>query len=103
MKIDEINFNTEVMSCELPVVVTFWAEWCGACHIIAPAMEELASEYNGKLKIGILDVDRNKSIVEKYGIKSYPTMLFFKKNNLKDRVSGVISKKELKEKVMTLL
>jgi len=103
LSINDNNFKNEVKKSSLPVVVTFWAEWCGSCHIMAPLVEEIANDYSGKVKMGILNVDDNKVIAEEYGVISYPTILFFKQNNLIDVANGVISKKELKEKVMTIL
>jgi thioredoxin len=103
LNINEFNFNDEIISGTQPVVIAFWADWSGPCHIIAPAVEEIACEYNGKIKMGILDIDDNKEIADKYSVLILPTLLFFKENNLHDRVTGVISKEELERRVTALL
>ncbi len=103
LSINEFNFDEEIFSSGLPIVVAFWADWCGPCHIIAPAVEEIACEFEGKVKMGILDIDENRKLADEFGIYALPTLLFFKKNNLFDRVTGVISRKELKNRVKSLL
>jgi thioredoxin 1 len=95
LSITDTNFNEKVFNSALPTVVTCWAEWCGPCHIIAPVVEQLAEEYHDQFRVGILDVDLNPIIKNKYGIHTLPTLLFFKQNNLQNMVVGVISKKEL--------
>jgi thioredoxin 1 len=103
LSITDLNFNEKVFSGDLPTVVACWADWCGPCHIIAPVVEQVAKEYHNRFRVGILDVDKNPRIKNQYGINSLPTLLFFKNNNLQDRVVGVISKKELIERLNGIL
>ncbi|MFA5276009.1 MAG: thioredoxin [Candidatus Omnitrophota bacterium] len=95
------NFKKEVVESELPVLVDFWANWCGPCKMIAPAVEELAKEYAGKIKIGKLDVDGNSKIASHYGIMSIPTLMFFKKGQVLEQVVGALNKADLKRKIET--
>ena len=78
IELNDANFEQEVLKANIPVLVDFWAVWCGPCKMIAPIVEELAIEYDGKLKIGKLDVDNNQQIAMQYGIRSIPTLLVFK-------------------------
>lgn len=100
--ITDDNFETEVTNSEIPVVVDFWAEWCGPCRMIAPIMEELAESFEGKVKIGKLDVDSNQQTAVKYGVRSIPTVLFFKGGELKDTVIGAVPKNVFVEKIEAL-
>lgn len=93
------NFKQEVLESELPVLVDFWATWCGPCKSIAPHIDELAKEYSGKIKIGEVDVDNNSKIPTDYGIMSIPTIIFFKKGKVMDQFTGAASKLELKRKI----
>ena len=86
------NFNQEVIDSEQPVLVDFWAEWCGPCRMIAPMIEELASEYDGKAIIGKLDVDNNQESSVKFGVRSIPTLLIFKDGEIVDRHVGAVGK-----------
>jgi len=85
----DATFDNEVLKSTVPVVVDFWAEWCGPCRMIAPIMEELANEFDGKIKIGKLDVDSNQQSSIKYGVRSIPTVLFFKGGELIDSISRI--------------
>jgi len=97
------NFNTEVLKSDLPVVVDFWATWCGPCRMIAPIMEELAEKYEGKVKIGKLDVDENQQTAVKYGVRSIPTVLILKGGEVIDTVIGAVPKTMFVEKIQKLV
>lgn len=97
------NFETEVLNSDLPVVIDFWAVWCGPCKIIAPTIEQLAVEYEGKAKVGKLDVDNNPNMAVKYGVRSIPTVLFFKNGEVKETVIGAVNKRIFVEKLESLL
>ncbi len=93
------SFKQEVLESELPVLVDFWATWCGPCKMIAPLVDEFAKEYAGKMKIGKVDVDNNSKIPTQYGIMSIPTIMFFKKGKIMDQLVGAASKLDLKRKI----
>ncbi len=93
------NFSTEVLQSDKPVLVDFWAVWCGPCKMIAPIVEELAVEYEGKAKVGKLDVDNNQESAIKYGVRSIPTVLIFKGGKVVDTIIGAVPKIHLKQKL----
>ena len=93
------NFEREVLSSEVPVLVDFWAEWCMPCKMIAPALKELAVEYEGRLKIGKLNVDENADLAAQYNIVSIPTMLFFKGGEVVKHQIGAVPKEHLKQAI----
>ena len=89
------NFDTEVIKSNKPVLVDFWAEWCGPCKMLSPTIEALALEYNGKVSIGKVNVDHNAEIATKYGIRSIPCLLFFKDGKVEKQIVGAIEKSEI--------
>jgi thioredoxin 1 len=93
--ITDDNFEKEVLESAEPVLIDFWAVWCGPCRMIAPVVEELASEYAGKAKIGKLDVDSNPMVASKYGIRSIPTLLIFKDGKVVEQIVGAVPKQKL--------
>ncbi len=97
------NFNAEVLKSDLPVLIDFWAVWCGPCRMIAPIVEELAIEYSGKLKIGKLDVDNNQQTSINYGVRSIPTLLIFKGGQLKDTIIGAVPKAQIVQRLKSVL
>ncbi len=97
--INEENFETEVLKATHPVLIDFWAIWCGPCKMIAPIVDELARDYEGQIKVGKCDVDSNQSIAIKYGIRSIPTLLLFKNGQVVDQIIGAVPKHFIKEKI----
>jgi len=103
IEITDDNFEAEVTKSDKPVLIDFWAVWCGPCKLIAPIVEELATEYDGKVKIGKLDVDSNQQTSIKFGVRSIPTLLLFKDGNLKETIIGAVPKSKIVEKLNAVL
>jgi thioredoxin 1 len=95
--VTDASFEEEVLAAEVPVLVDFWAEWCGPCKMIAPVLSELADEYAGKVKICKVDVDANPDIPPKFGIRGIPTLILFKGGNAEATKVGALSKAQLSE------
>ena len=98
--VDDTNFQNEVLNSSVPVLVDFWAVWCGPCKMIAPIVEEVASEYNGKLKVTQMDVDANPRTAMQYGIRSIPTLMVFKGGQVVEQIVGAVPKRHLVDKVV---
>jgi thioredoxin 1 len=98
--VDDSTFQAEVLNADKPVLVDYWAIWCGPCKMIAPILEELAAEYDGKLKVAKLDVDANPKTAMQYGIRSIPTLMIFKGGQVVEQLVGAVPKRTLIEKIM---
>jgi thioredoxin 1 len=95
--VSDDSFEEEVLSSKTPVLVDYWAEWCGPCKVIAPVLEEIAKEYDGKMKVCKLDIDANETTPPKYGIRGIPTLMLFKDGNVEATKVGALSKSQLTE------
>lgn len=100
IEITDGNFEQEVIKSETPVLIDFWAVWCGPCRMVAPIVEELAKEYDGKLKVGKLDVDNNPEVSLKFGIRSIPTLMVFKRGQVVEQIIGAVPKRNLVDKIL---
>jgi len=103
LEITDANFNELALQSKKPVLVDFWAEWCGPCRMITPIIEELSEEYDGKIVVGKVDVDNNPDICSKYGIRNIPTILFFKNGEIADKQVGAAPKNALASKIDSLI
>ena len=93
--ITDDTFEQEVLQADTPVLVDYWAEWCGPCKMIAPALDQIASEYQGRLKVAKLNIDENQATPPKYGIRGIPTLMLFKNGNVEATRVGALSKSQL--------
>ena len=103
VEINDIDFDKEVIESEVPVLVDFWAPWCGPCKALAPTLDEISKDNEGKIKIVKINVDDNKEIAVKFGIQSIPTMLIFIKGELKEQIVGSLPKNQIEKTIMDLI
>jgi thioredoxin 1 len=101
--LQDATFDKEVLKSDVPVLVDFWAVWCGPCKAIAPAVEELAKQYKGKVKIAKMDVDEHQQVPQQFGIRSIPTLLLFKGGRVVDTIVGAVPKAKLEESLKKVL
>ena len=103
LQLDDSLFDTEVLKSDIPVLVDFWAPWCGPCRILAPVVEEISSSYSGRIKVGKLNVDENHETTMKYGIRSIPTIIIFKNGQVFEQVIGAVPKTEIERLIIKAL
>ena len=103
VELNDAIFDSEVLKSESPVLVDFWAPWCGPCRILAPAVEEIANSYNGRIKVGKLNVDDNQETTMQYSIRSIPTLILFKNGKALDQIIGAVPKSEIEKMVKKAL
>jgi thioredoxin len=103
LEVTDSTFEQEVLQSKQPVLVDFWAVWCGPCRAVAPIVEEIAGEYEGQLKVMKLDVDNNPQTAMSYGVQSIPTLLVFKDGNPAERIIGAVPKKVITDKLQSVL
>jgi len=99
LEFNDSNFDQEVLKSDKPVLVDFWAEWCGPCRIVGPTVEELAKDFDGRALVGKLNVDENSSVAAQFGIRNIPTLLIFKNGQIVDKQVGVAPKSVLAQKI----
>ena len=103
IEFNDQNFDSDVLKAETPVLVDFWAVWCGPCKAIAPIVEEIANDFSGKVKVGKMDVDSNNQVAMRYGIRSIPTLLLFKNGEVVDQVIGNVGKDSIESMISKTL
>jgi thioredoxin 1 len=103
LEVTDSNFDEVVVNSDVPVIVDFWAVWCGPCRMVGPIVEEIGIEYSGKAKVAKLDVDNNNATAAKFGIRNIPTLLFFKNGQVVDKQVGAVPKQVLVNKLEALL
>ncbi len=97
LEVTDSSFEEEVLKCDLPVLVDFWAPWCGPCRAMGPVIDELSNEYAGQVKISKMNVDENPASPSKYGIRAIPTLILFKGGEVVEQITGAVSKSSIKE------
>ena len=103
LKLTDANFQSEVLDSDQPVLVDFWAEWCGPCKMIGPVIDQVATELDGQAKVGKVNVDEARELAVKYNVRSIPLLLFFKNGEVKDQIVGAsVTKEQLKAKLQAL-
>jgi thioredoxin 1 len=103
MNVNDGNFDSEVLKSDKPVMVDFWAEWCSPCKAIAPMIDRIAADYEGRLKVVKVDVDSSSNTASNFGIRSIPTLMFFSKGDMVDQVIGVVNEGQLKKVIEKVL
>src|SRR5580692_9839589 len=103
VELSDANFDQEVLQSEQPVLVDFWAAWCGPCRALAPVVDEIAKQYNGKLRVAKMDVDRNAATPGKYGIRGIPALLLFKGGKVADQIVGFVPKDTIDKSIAKVL
>ena len=103
VNVTDENFDTEVLKSTKPIIVDFWAEWCGPCKQIAPTVDEIATEYNGRAVVGKVNVDHHPTIASQYGIRSIPSLLIFSNGKVQQQIVGAVGKEELSKAISKVL
>jgi len=103
LHVSDATFEEEIIKADIPAMVDFWAEWCGPCKMVGPAVESLAKEYEGKIKIAKMDVDENRETPAKFGIRSIPTLILFKGGKVAHTIIGAVPKGDIEEELKKLL
>jgi thioredoxin 1 len=103
LHVSDATFEEEIIKADIPAMVDFWAEWCGPCKMVGPAVESLAKEYEGKVKIAKMDVDENRETPAKFGIRSIPTLILFKEGKVAHTIIGAVPKGDIEQELKKLL